>query len=106
MRRSRYIRANVCQFTTLKRAARAGDSGKRRPRDAHHTRRATKAVQVIPGKLRALNEFFICLIQSREEREVGGQAVQGAGSQLVGDPAACLSRWREILTKSRWDGFQ
>lgn len=31
---------------------------------------------------------------------------QGVGSQAAGDPAARLSRWREILVKTRVEGFQ
>jgi predicted transglutaminase-like cysteine proteinase len=31
---------------------------------------------------------------------------QGVGSQVAGDPAARLSRWREILVKTRAEGFQ
>jgi len=31
---------------------------------------------------------------------------QGVGSQTAGDPAARLSRWREILVKARAEGFQ
>jgi predicted transglutaminase-like cysteine proteinase len=31
---------------------------------------------------------------------------QGVGSQAAGDPAARLSRWREILVKARAEGFQ
>jgi predicted transglutaminase-like cysteine proteinase len=31
---------------------------------------------------------------------------QGVGSQPAGDPAARLSRWREILVKARAEGFQ
>ncbi|WP_280154929.1 transglutaminase-like cysteine peptidase [Piscinibacter sp. XHJ-5] len=31
---------------------------------------------------------------------------QGVGSQSAGDPAARLSRWREILVKARAEGFQ
>ena len=31
---------------------------------------------------------------------------QGVGSQTAGDPAARLSRWREILAKARAEGFQ
>ncbi|HEY0818490.1 MAG TPA: transglutaminase-like cysteine peptidase [Rhizobacter sp.] len=31
---------------------------------------------------------------------------QGVGAQVAGDPAARLSRWREILVKARAEGFQ
>ncbi len=31
---------------------------------------------------------------------------QGVGSQAAGDPAARLSRWREVLAKARAEGFQ
>ncbi len=31
---------------------------------------------------------------------------QGVGSHSAGDPTARLSRWREILGKARWEGFQ
>ena len=31
---------------------------------------------------------------------------QGVGSQTAGDPAARLSRWREVLVKARAEGFQ
>jgi hypothetical protein len=31
---------------------------------------------------------------------------QGTGSQTAGDPLARMSRWREVLTKARAEGFQ
>jgi hypothetical protein len=31
---------------------------------------------------------------------------QGVGSQSAGDPLARLSRWRDVITKARAEGFQ